>query len=237
MNLRSQMRYLNCYELHKLIVNEYILRKSEDIKSLKRDTSKDRNDYHVIKENHKFLWRHHEIPGSWEEQFAKKYYEKLFKEYAIADLSFFKDNKIALRWRTEQEVVVGRGQFTCGNKHCKEKDSLRTWEVNFAYEEHNEKKNALVKLRLCPPCSTKLNYHSKKREVKRIKKTAKRDIPKNKNNVKPIVNVNLDPAKEINASSSNCDNPENTDKWEHQKIENEKSREDEMEEYLQDLLL
>lgn len=95
MNLRSQMRYLNCYELHKLIVNEYILRKPEDKKFLKRDTSKDRTDYHVIRENHKFLWKDDESPISWEEQFAKKYYEKLFKEYSIADLSFYKDNKVS----------------------------------------------------------------------------------------------------------------------------------------------
>jgi protein FRA10AC1 len=52
-----------------------------------------------------------------------------------------------MRWRTEQEVVNGKGQFTCGNKICPENGGLRTWEVNFAYREHEEKKNALVKLR------------------------------------------------------------------------------------------
>jgi protein FRA10AC1 len=55
--------------------------------------------------------------------------------------------QIAMRWRTEQEVVNGKGQFTCGNKICPENGGLRTWEVNFAYREHEEKKNALVKLR------------------------------------------------------------------------------------------
>ena len=38
------------------------------------------------------------------------------------------------------------GQFTCGNKKCKLDEDLRSWEVNFSYEEHGEKKNALVKL-------------------------------------------------------------------------------------------
>lgn len=52
-----------------------------------------------------------------------------------------------MRWRTEQEVVNGKGQFSCGNKTCSESEGLRTWEVNFAYEEEEEKKNALVKLR------------------------------------------------------------------------------------------
>lgn len=55
--------------------------------------------------------------------------------------------QIAMRWRTEQEVVNGKGQFSCGNKTCPEAEGLRTWEVNFAYREQEEKKNALVKLR------------------------------------------------------------------------------------------
>jgi hypothetical protein len=46
---------------------------------------------------------------------------------------------------------------------------LSFFKVNFAYVEHHEKKNALVKLRLCPDCSAKLNYHSKKRLIKKEK--------------------------------------------------------------------
>lgn len=38
------------------------------------------------------------------------------------------------------------GQFFCGNKRCDEKEGLRSWEVNFGYIEHGEKRNALVKL-------------------------------------------------------------------------------------------
>lgn len=34
----------------------------------------------------------------------------------------------------------------CGNKKCEERLELRSWEVNFAYVEHGEKKNALIKL-------------------------------------------------------------------------------------------
>ena len=39
------------------------------------------------------------------------------------------------------------GQFVCGSKKCAEREGLRSWEVNFAYVEQGEKKNALVKLR------------------------------------------------------------------------------------------
>lgn len=38
------------------------------------------------------------------------------------------------------------GQFICGNKKCSECEGLRSWEVNFAYLEDGQKKNALVKL-------------------------------------------------------------------------------------------
>lgn len=247
MSLRSQMRYLNPYEIHKVIVNDYILKKPGDTRSLKRDCSKDRTDYHVIKDNHKFLWTDNDKPESWEEEFAKKYYEKLFKEYCIADLSFYKANKIALRWRVEQEVVVGKGQFICGNKHCSEKENLRTWEVNFAYKENDEKKNALIKLRLCPSCSTKLNYHSKKREIKRIKhklKHKKDELLKSTLNKKKSANDEEKSTVELGVLPSASTSTENTrmdlkddDTWAQQKVIEVKSREDEMQEYLDDLLL
>ena len=44
-----------------------------------------------------------------EKEMSKKYYDKLFKEYCIGDLSRYKENKIALRWRIEREVVDGKG--------------------------------------------------------------------------------------------------------------------------------
>jgi len=75
-----------------------------------------------------------------------------------------------MRWRQEKEVVTGKGQFVCGNKKCSERKKLKTWEVNFGYIEHNEKKNALVKCRLCFECSYMLNYHHKKKQLKKKKK-------------------------------------------------------------------
>lgn len=51
-----------------------------------------------------------------------------------------------MRWQIEAELVSGKGQFACGEKHCAETEALRTWEVNFGYIEDGEKKNSLVKL-------------------------------------------------------------------------------------------
>ena len=109
--------------------------------------SRDKRDIDVIKENHQFLWEEDDSVDTWGKQIAKKYYDKLFKEYCICDLRHYKENKVGLRWRIEKEVVSGKGQFDCGEQHCSENKHLRTWEVNFAYIEHGEKKNALVKIR------------------------------------------------------------------------------------------
>jgi len=49
-------------------------------------------------------------------QLAKKYYDKLFKEYCIADLSRYKENKIAMRWRIEKEVQEGKGKLYLVNE-------------------------------------------------------------------------------------------------------------------------
>lgn len=167
------LAHLNPYELHKHLINEYMLTKPGATKLLQRDTSRDKTDHDVVRENHRFLWDD-ETVDSWEKQLAKKYYDKLFREYCIADLSRYKENKVsvpspdggkprvlctvktnltshppkvAMRWRIEKEVVVGKGQFVCGDRHCEERNELRSWEVNFGYQEHGQKKNALVKLR------------------------------------------------------------------------------------------
>ena len=66
----------------------------------------------VIYTNHKFLWDEVDLSTlNWEERLAKKYWDKLYKEYAICDLSLFKENKIGFRWRTEKEVATTQTLF------------------------------------------------------------------------------------------------------------------------------
>jgi protein FRA10AC1 len=103
----------------------------------------------------------HKNSSSWQDRMVKRYHDHLYKEFALADLSQGA-GRIGLRWRTQQEVKDGRGEITCGNKHCsKSKDyvssattlqSLSTLEVPFSYQEHGERKKELVKLRLCSAC-------------------------------------------------------------------------------------
>ncbi|EGX48125.1 hypothetical protein AOL_s00081g121 [Orbilia oligospora ATCC 24927] len=119
-------------------------------------------------------------------EIAKKYYENLFREFALIDLSRWREGQVALRWRTKQEVLQGLGQFTCASLTCPrhaaapteesidefrlddtstrdnnksetgEGVGLETFEMNFGYMEKGVKKNALVKVCVCEKCAGKL---------------------------------------------------------------------------------
>ncbi|KAI1886872.1 hypothetical protein AGOR_G00200260 [Albula goreensis] len=170
-NRRHHLISMNAFDRHKKFVRDYIMYYGGKMEDFNRSSAKDKTDLDVVRENHRFLWRDEdEEDMTWEKELAKKYYDKLFKEYCIADLSRYKENKFGFRWRVENEVVSGKGQFSCGNKRCEKQEGLKSWEVNFAYVEQGEKRNALVKLRLCPECSYKLNYHHKRKEVKSKKR-------------------------------------------------------------------
>ncbi|XP_001356249.3 protein FRA10AC1 homolog isoform X1 [Drosophila pseudoobscura] len=158
-------------ERHKYILGHYVLNNTAQSESRKH-----KRDIDVIRENHRFLWDNDDEECgslSWDQRLARRYYKKLFKEYCIADLTRYKENKIALRWRTEQEVVAGTGQFQCGSRHCGERTDLRSWEVNFKYIEQGVPMNALVKVRLCPTHTDQLNYRTKKKEYKKQKRREK----------------------------------------------------------------
>lgn len=58
-----------------------------------------------------------------------------------------------MRWRTEPEVMSGKGETVCGNKVCTKDKELSTWELNFKYKENQEIKNTLVKVKCCNICS------------------------------------------------------------------------------------
>jgi len=100
---------------------------------------------------------------NWADRVADKYQESLFREFAICDLKHYRSG-FALRWRTEDEVLAGTGQDTCGNSRCKYHDgsraqpALKTLELPFAYVERGEACSALVKVVLCDSCCHKLMW-------------------------------------------------------------------------------
>ncbi|XP_016726938.1 protein FRA10AC1 isoform X2 [Gossypium hirsutum] len=162
---QSHIRGLNAYDRHKKFLNDYVgfygKEKSTDVKLPIK------TDHDTLREGYRFIRSEEDdMNHSWEQKLVKRYYDKLFKEYCIADMSQYKSGKIGLRWRTEKEVISG--QFICGNKHCNEKDGLASYEVNFSYFEAGENKQALVKVVTCERCAEKLHY--KKRNEKEREK-------------------------------------------------------------------
>ncbi|XP_076043000.1 protein FRA10AC1 homolog isoform X2 [Oratosquilla oratoria] len=239
---RAQLARLNAYEQHKFLINQYILYHPGATKYLQRDTSRDKRDIDIIQENHKFLWESGETPLTWGQQLAKRYYDKLYKEYCICDLSRYKENKVGMRWQTEKEVVEGKGQFICSEKRCPIKENLRTWETNFAYLEKSEKKNALVKLRLCHDCSYKLNYRTKKKEV--TKKSKKKKMKYQKEKKEEEEEAGSRAKEEVSQGDDSIGTPPTEVPQADESIwaapidvPEEKSRDEEFEEYLEDLLL
>ncbi|XP_026133048.1 protein FRA10AC1 [Carassius auratus] len=258
-NRRQHLISMNAFERHKKFVSDYVLYYGGKVEEFRRSTSKDKTDLDVVRENHRFLWRDEdEEDMTWEKELAKKYYDKLFKEYCIADLSRYKENKFGFRWRIENEVISGKGQFLCGNKRCESKEGLKSWEVNFAYVERGEKRNALVKLRLCPECSFKLNYHHKRKEVtvkkrRRSKENVDKSLSKTSKSSRKHKRKHKKRRKEYSSSSSEEsqgsdkdaesgeeeeEGPSESDHWRGPApTVEEKSREEEFDEYFEDMFL
>lgn len=165
---------LNAYERHKQFMLDYQTHYG-DVPGAQQQPLPLKTDFDTLKETYRFIRSEEDdLERSWEQRLAKRYHDKLFKEYCIADMSRYKENRIGLRWRTEKEVVSGKGQFECGNKNCSSREGLRSYEVNFAYKEAGESKQALVKLRVCPKCSYKLNYRKEKELERELRKESRR---------------------------------------------------------------
>ncbi|XP_010257221.1 PREDICTED: protein FRA10AC1 homolog [Nelumbo nucifera] len=160
---QDHIRGLNAYDRHKKFLKDYI-----DFYGKGRNVHEKlpvKTDQDTLREGYRFIRSEEDdMDTSWEQRLVKRYYDKLFKEYCLADMSQYKTGKIGLRWRTEKEVISGKGQFICGNKQCNEKDGLASYEVNFSYFEAGENKQALVKLVACERCAEKLVYKKRKEE-------------------------------------------------------------------------
>lgn len=125
-------------------------------------------EFDILKQSHKFLRGDDGDNGTWEDQLARKYYDGLWKEFAVCDLKHYKSGNFALRWRTEAEVLSGAGERSCANTRCplhtpprdeeERIPGLSTLELPFAYEERGERRTALVKTVLCARCVRKLMW-------------------------------------------------------------------------------
>ncbi|KAG0174241.1 hypothetical protein DFQ30_005283 [Apophysomyces sp. BC1015] len=232
---RNDLRGVDAYTRHKKLIRDFknFYQRSEPKIS---DTSY-KTEYEILREHHQFI-RDDDSETTWEHRVAKKYYDKLFKEYAICELKYYKQGKIALRWRTENEVVSGKGQFVCASTRCDTTTSLNSWEVNFGYMEEGIKKNELVKVRLCSECSDRLNYKTQKRLLSKKKRareeSADDDVSKRRKSTKHTSDEGeVESEEEPSAKQDN----ETSEIWSKPiEAREEKTKDEEFEDYFADLL-
>lgn len=168
----SVLRGMNAFDRHRHFMQHY-----RRYTASAPGSSVEKSEIDVVRDEHRFLWGGEEGGLSWEQRLAKRYHDKLFKEYALADMSRYREGQVGLRWRTEAEVFDGKGQFVCGDKCCSEGEGLASFELLFAYVEHGERRQALVKLRVCPRCERRLHYRERK-ERKRERKRERKELAK-----------------------------------------------------------
>lgn len=162
---RQELLGLSAYDRHKRfvdgLVKHYGAKLPESAPNFLQSgiPSNFKSDQDTLKETYRFIRTDDDdTDGSWEVNLAKRYYSRLFREYAIADLSRYKESRVGLRWRTQKEVISGKGQFVCGSIGCEEREGLSSYEVPFGYVEAGVRKRALVKVRLCREHAQQLNY-------------------------------------------------------------------------------
>ena len=115
--------------------NTSLLKRHQALMSLAQGTFLSLEEEQALRDFHRFV-RDDQFDemnsGNWRVRMARSYYNKLFKEYAICDLSRYREaDIIGLRWRTEKELICGKGQFSCGEKRCSMVDELHSYEVPF----------------------------------------------------------------------------------------------------------
>lgn len=144
---------------------------------------------------------------------------------------------MGFRWRIEREVYSGKGQFICANKTCENTEKLVSYEVNFSYFEHNVSKNALVKCRLCPDCSAKLNYRRQMKKAKRKRKHRDRS-PQRKPSSSSSSSSSSSEDHETEAgqaAEAKAQQDEEAQKIWQKPLELEKTKEEEFDEYFADM--
>ncbi|KAI8098517.1 FRA10AC1-like protein [Halteromyces radiatus] len=240
---RKELKGIDAYTRHKKLIQSYATYYNK--KRPKESSNKETHnpEYDILRKHHRFVQPQiDDKEMTWEQRLAQKYYEQLFKEYALCELSYYKQGKIALRWRTESEVVMGKGQFICASTRCDQTTHLTSWEVNFGYMEDGIKKNELVKVRLCEDCSYKLNYKTQKRKVKQKEKNKKKrklDEHTSDNSDQDIGNHKglIKRKKTKDDGSPENDDHKTSSIWSSTvDTKDEKTKEEEFEDYFADLL-
>lgn len=108
-SFRNTVKGMDAYSRHQKFMHDYFAYYNGSSKKIESNTPI-QTEYDILKKNFKFIRTDEDNDNStWEKRIAKKYYDKLYKEYCLANLTYYKEGKIALRWRIEKELISGKG--------------------------------------------------------------------------------------------------------------------------------
>lgn len=90
---QAHIKGLNAYERHKKFLNDYVKYYGKEKPCGERLPVK--TDQDALREGYRFIrTEEDDMDASWEQRLVKRYYDKLFKEYCIADMSKYKTGKV-----------------------------------------------------------------------------------------------------------------------------------------------
>ena len=100
-----------------LFYNPNALQQIEQIRNKQKEelVAHFKSDEQMLKEQYQFI----RSDDDGQDELSRKYYDKLFKEFALVDLSQYKKRKIGMRWRVEKEVFQGRDSLRVVKYHVK----------------------------------------------------------------------------------------------------------------------
>ena len=90
---RSSLKGLSAHDRHNKFINDYLQFYGGEASELQRDPKQQvqQTDKSALEQHYRFIrTEKDDAADTWEVRLAKKYYERLFREYCIADLSRYK---------------------------------------------------------------------------------------------------------------------------------------------------
>lgn len=131
---KEQVMALGAQQRHQKFMQDYtrFYKKSPAVASASTSQASEstRSDFDVVRKHHRFIRTVEDdcaLEEDWERRVAKRYYDRLYKEYVLVELRRCAQRQLAMRWRTEKEVLRGKGQFVCAALDCECADGLQSW--------------------------------------------------------------------------------------------------------------
>jgi protein FRA10AC1 len=88
---------MNAFDRHVRLINDFVMYYNHGQPVTYQPSKPYKSDNDVLREQYRFIRSDEDDDDSdWAKRLAKKYYDKLFKEYCLADMSRYKEGKVTV---------------------------------------------------------------------------------------------------------------------------------------------